>query len=127
MNIPLPIVHDDLEHLDLELSWTTNKDLNKRMSTEELDGPDRKRKKGASALWLQVLHIANWDAVALTEIALAECLLVPTEDLLARLDQLERPGISEEQFDEIVAKCTCGMIVTRRRFADHECLVRALG
>lgn len=114
MNIPSPIIHEELEPWDLEFSWTVDFNFNKRMGDEEADGPDRKRHKGMFKLGAGLLYIADWCVVALADITPAEVLPVTTEELLARLDQWERPGISEEQFDKIMAKCSRGTVVTRR-------------
>lgn len=44
-------------------------------------------------------------------------------ELLDRLDAWSRPGLTMEQFKNIVAQCTqCGLVTTRRVFHVHECL-----
>jgi len=40
---------------------------------------------------------------------------------LLRLDTSRRPGLSEHEFMKLFAKCSCGMIMTRRVFRDHIC------
>lgn len=42
-------------------------------------------------------------------------------DLLMALDSWLRPGLTEAQFGKLFAKCTCGLIMTRRSFGNHEC------
>ena len=44
-------------------------------------------------------------------------------DQLVRLDVSVRPGLSELEFTQLFAKCTCGLIMMRRVFKDHECFV----
>lgn len=43
-------------------------------------------------------------------------------DILKRLDARERPGISKAEFKGAFVMCECGLITTRRAFADHDCL-----
>lgn len=43
-------------------------------------------------------------------------------ELLARLDFFVRPGIDEVTFNAIFARCSCGMVTTRRMFNLHECM-----
>jgi hypothetical protein len=40
---------------------------------------------------------------------------------LLRLDTSRRPGLSESDFIRLFAKCSCGLIMTRRVFRDHVC------
>jgi hypothetical protein len=40
---------------------------------------------------------------------------------LLRLDTSRRPGLSEAEFMKLFAKCSCGLIMTRRVFRDHIC------
>lgn len=42
--------------------------------------------------------------------------------LLMRLD-VGNPSLGVEVFSEILARCVCGMITTKRRFHIHECLL----
>jgi hypothetical protein len=42
-------------------------------------------------------------------------------ELFAKLDSLERPGISEGDFMKLFVKCDCGYVVTHRSFRFHEC------
>lgn len=42
-------------------------------------------------------------------------------DRLLRLDSHARPGLTEREFNRLFAKCNCGLITTRRVFADHSC------
>jgi hypothetical protein len=47
----------------------------------------------------------------------------PSEsELIARLDALIRPGLRTQQFKQLFASCRCGVVVSRRMFAIHECL-----
>lgn len=43
-------------------------------------------------------------------------------DLLQRLAAFDRPGLTVEQFRELVAECECGLVTTRRVFEFHVCL-----
>jgi hypothetical protein len=43
-------------------------------------------------------------------------------DQLMRLDSWYRPGLTEEQFKELITTCTCGMVMTRRVFNYHMCV-----
>lgn len=45
-----------------------------------------------------------------------------TTELVNRLDTWIRPGLTAKQFRAIFAQCECGMVVTRRMFAMHECI-----
>jgi len=45
----------------------------------------------------------------------------PIEQLL-RLDTSRRPGLSELEFTKLFARCSCGLIMTRRVFRDHICI-----
>lgn len=48
--------------------------------------------------------------------------LPPTPfDLLMKLDSWDRPGLTTEEFRSLFAKCTCGLVMTRRLFNYHEC------
>ena len=42
---------------------------------------------------------------------------------LLRLDTSRRPGLSEAEFKKLLAKCSCGLIMTRRVFVGHICAV----
>lgn len=41
---------------------------------------------------------------------------------LLRLDSSRRPGLFESEFKRLFAKCSCGLIMTRRVFKDHICI-----
>jgi hypothetical protein len=43
-------------------------------------------------------------------------------DSLFKLDAWKRPGLTEADFQVLFVKCQCGLVMTRRVFADHECL-----
>ena len=52
--------------------------------------------------------------------------LSPTPfDRLMELDCWSRPGLTDAQFRDLFAKCTCGLVMTRRSFNNHECLENA--
>lgn len=40
---------------------------------------------------------------------------------LARLNSLVKPGLSEDDFRRLFAKCRCGLIMTRHVFGAHSC------
>ena len=40
---------------------------------------------------------------------------------LLRLDTSRRPGLSDTEFKKLFAKCSCGLIMTRRVFLGHIC------
>lgn len=45
-----------------------------------------------------------------------------TMNLLLRLDDWDRPGLSIAEFVALFKRCTCGMITTTRVFGVHFCL-----
>jgi hypothetical protein len=49
---------------------------------------------------------------------------VSTTELINRLDTWLRPGITMQQFKELFAECDCGLVVTRRMFDRHECIMK---
>ena len=43
---------------------------------------------------------------------------------LFRLDSIMRPGLTRAEFLELFAECTtCGLVMTRRTFQSHECVM----
>jgi hypothetical protein len=42
-------------------------------------------------------------------------------DILRLIDATFNPGIPLNEFCRMVARCPCGMLVTRRSFPAHEC------
>jgi hypothetical protein len=34
---------------------------------------------------------------------------------------MTRPGLSEQEFKDLFAKCPCGLVMTRRSFKGHTC------
>jgi hypothetical protein len=42
-------------------------------------------------------------------------------DQLARLNSKIRPGLSEDEFRRLFAKCRCGLIMTQHVFRVHNC------
>lgn len=46
-------------------------------------------------------------------------------DRLMRLDSPINPGLSENEFRRMFAKCRCGKVMTRRVFEGHICAVAA--
>jgi len=43
-------------------------------------------------------------------------------DALLILDSWVRPGLREADFQVLFTKCQCGLVTTKRVFAEHECL-----
>lgn len=43
------------------------------------------------------------------------------EEMLDTMDSYQQPGVTQEQLDALIAICACGVVVSRRRFAHHEC------
>jgi hypothetical protein len=41
--------------------------------------------------------------------------------LLFRLDDVSRPGLTKRQVRKLLVRCTCGLIMMRRRFQKHDC------
>lgn len=46
-------------------------------------------------------------------------------DRLLRLDSWAQPGLSEPEFNRLFAKCNCGLVMTRRVFREHTCVLVA--
>jgi hypothetical protein len=44
---------------------------------------------------------------------------------LFKLDSWTEPGITEANFMALVARCRCGLVMTRRVFKDHVCALPA--
>jgi hypothetical protein len=45
-------------------------------------------------------------------------------DLILRLDSSANPGLTWEEFRKLVARCNgCGLVMTRRVFQSHTCVV----
>jgi hypothetical protein len=44
-------------------------------------------------------------------------------ELLDKLDARKQPGITENEFSRLFARCGCGLVTTRRAFRDHRCRV----
>jgi hypothetical protein len=42
--------------------------------------------------------------------------------LLLQLDSAVRPGVSEAHFRALFARCTCGLVMTRRAIKAHYCM-----
>ena len=42
-------------------------------------------------------------------------------DMLLKLDSWTRRGLSEAKLRRLFARCSCGLIMTRRIFKDHVC------
>jgi hypothetical protein len=49
-----------------------------------------------------------------------------TVELLAQLDARVLPGIPENQFSALFARCECGLVTTARAFNDHKCRVNII-
>ncbi|KIM71671.1 hypothetical protein PILCRDRAFT_830210 [Piloderma croceum F 1598] len=47
-------------------------------------------------------------------------------ELLAQLDARVLPGIPENQFSALFARCECGLVTTARAFNDHKCRVNII-
>jgi hypothetical protein len=47
-----------------------------------------------------------------------------TFDRLMALDCWLRPGLTMEELRELLGRCTCGLVTTRRTFYNHICLAR---
>lgn len=45
---------------------------------------------------------------------------------LAQLDARVLPGIPENQFSGLFARCECGLVTTARAFSDHKCRVNII-
>jgi len=45
-----------------------------------------------------------------------------TASQLEMLNSRVRPGLSEAEFKRLFARCSCGLIMTRRVFGNHACL-----
>lgn len=48
--------------------------------------------------------------------------VLTTTEMLHLLDSFTRPGLTLEQFNELIAVCECGMVVTQRMFRWHDCI-----
>lgn len=48
-------------------------------------------------------------------------------DIVGGISAPTRPGISIEQFLQLVAECECGMVVSREVFHRHVCLLKERG
>lgn len=44
-----------------------------------------------------------------------------TSTLLELLDSRVRPGVTDDEFQRLFARCECGLISTKRAFRDHSC------
>jgi hypothetical protein len=44
-------------------------------------------------------------------------------DKFLKLDSWGRAGLRETEFKKLFAKCACGLVMTRRVFQDHDCVV----
>jgi hypothetical protein len=42
-------------------------------------------------------------------------------DRLIKLDSLACPGLSQAEFNRLLVKCHCGLLMTRRVFSNHVC------
>lgn len=44
-------------------------------------------------------------------------------DMLRKLDAGVNPGVPLEEFLRFVVRCSCGILVTRRAFLAHDCIL----
>ena len=50
----------------------------------------------------------------------------PFIGVVSKLLDLDQYGLTEAEFKMIIAKCNCGLIMTRRAFHFHQCLKREI-
>ncbi|KIJ05204.1 hypothetical protein PAXINDRAFT_21514 [Paxillus involutus ATCC 200175] len=43
--------------------------------------------------------------------------------IFMRLDAFKKPGISTEQLQALLTKCACGLVMMRRVYEHHECII----
>jgi hypothetical protein len=65
--------------------------------------------------------LADINDAALPEPQAPVLSITSPSELLLQLDAPTRPGLTENDFVALFARCHCGMIVTKRSFLAHYC------